>query len=239
MLAPETLLERIVSPVARARGGVYLSLNWFAKSPDSLRESVIDTFDDEGWLRVSQGAQITLLYRADDAIDAAGLRQRRVAGLDGSDTRLHEWCVLDLRSAAPEVAFADRLRRSILVQLGELLATQGIGLSEDLAAYPQTAVSVLNFGVELPIGATASQDALLRFEEAVALAIRRFEPRLNPDSVEVRTIEPEMALARGVLQMQVAAELRPAYGASNVRFRTSIDLQTGRAMASEETARAG
>jgi len=238
MLAPETLFERIVNPVARARGGVYLSLNWHSKAVEALREDVLARFAEDGWLRVSVGTQTALLYRADDDVDLADLRRWTVLAPDGSHATLQQWCFAELRSAAPEVAFADRLRRSILAQLGDLLATQGVGMSAPLMEFPQVAASVLNFGVELPIGATASQDALRQFEDAVALAIRRFEPRLNPETLTVRTIEPEIALARGVLQMQVMAELRPAYGAGNVRFHTSIDLQTGRATASEEAAHA-
>lgn len=236
MPAPETLFERIVTPVARARGGVYLSLGWFTKTPAPTRDRIMDDFDADGWLRVSESANLTLLYRADDDVDVSELRNRTVIASDGSSIPLQKWCSLESRSAAPEVAFADRVRRSILAHLGDMLATQGIGLNIDLAAYPHIGASVLNFGVELPIGATASQDALRRFEEAVAKAIRRFEPRLAPDSVTVDVMEPETALAKGVLQMQVAAGLSPAYGGKNVRFRTSIDLQTGRATASEEMA---
>jgi len=152
---------------------------------------------------------------------------------------LAQLCTVELRSAALEHSLADRVQRSILTNLADVLGTQGVGLEINLAGYPRVAASVLNYGVELLIGSTASTEALQRFERAVVEAIRRFEPRLVADTLAVEILEPELALAHGVLQMRVKAELKPAYGGDLVRFRTSIDLQTGKTTTGGEAAYAG
>jgi type VI secretion system protein ImpF len=237
--APETLFERIVNPVARARGGAYLSLGWLARATPPWREAVTRLLDADGWLVVVEGAVATLFYRADADVDSGELRRRSIVLVDQSHATLAQLCTIDLRSAALEHSLGDRVQRSILANLADVLGTQGVGLEIDLAAYPRIAASVLNYGVELPIGSTASTEALQRFERAVVDAIRRFEPRLMADPLAVEILEPELALAQGVLQMRVKAELKPAYGGDSVRFRTSIDLQTGKTTTSGEAVHAG
>jgi len=75
LYAPETLFERIVNPAARARGGVYLSLGWLARATSAWREAVMRLLDTDGWLVVSEGAALTMFYRADADIDSGELRR--------------------------------------------------------------------------------------------------------------------------------------------------------------------
>lgn len=237
--APETLYERIVDKVARARGGFYLSVRWNRGVDFSVRDAVAAQLLADGWLTVAADDDALTFYGADAGIDAVALRAMPVRMKDDSVCSLAELASLDVRSAAPASSRSERAQRSIRGNLASILATQGLGLARDLARWPQVAGSVVNFGVELPVGASASAQTLRQYERAVTEAIRRFEPRLAPRSVSVQVVEPETALARGVLQMRIAATTRPLHGDIGIRIRTAIDLQTGRATTQEETAHAG
>lgn len=236
---PETLFERIVDPVARVRGGVYLTLLWSKAASALVRERAQAQLLAEGWLQVgTEGGRLTL-YGADSGIDGSVLRALPVEAADGSLHPLASICSLDLRSADPASSRTERVQRSIRNNLSAVLTTQGIGLAFDLARWPEVAGSVLNYGVELPIGASASTRSLQRYERAVTTAIRRFEPRLLADTVRVEVVEPETALAQGMLRMRIVADTSPVYGDAGVRLRTLIDLQTGRTTTEEESVHAG
>jgi type VI secretion system protein ImpF len=237
--APEMLFERIVDPVARARGGLYLSMLWNKAASAVVRQQLRTRLLADGWLLVAEEEERLTLYAADSGIDAQSLRALPVSVADGSLRPLAEFCALDLRSAAPIASRSERVQRSIRNNLAAVLTTQGVGLVVDLARWPRVASSVLNYGVELPIGSSASTRSLQRYERAVAKAIRRFEPRLAADSVKVEVVEPETALSQGVLLMRIIADTKPQYGEAGVRLRTLIDMQTGRATTEEESAHAG
>jgi type VI secretion system protein ImpF len=239
ILPPETLLERVTNAAARGRDGVYLAISWNTTTASIVRERIHRLLSAEGWLNVSESVDSLMLYGTGVDIELRQLRAKLVEAVDGSQRGLSDFCSLELRSPASATSRSDRLQRSILANLDAIFATQGIGLSVDLKEWPRVACSVVNFGVELPIGAGASTDSLRRFEAAISKAIRRFEPRLAPDTLTVEIVDPESAFARGALHMSIVADLKSAYGNKGVRFRTLIDLQTGRTTTEEESANAG
>ena len=80
--------------------------------------------------------------------------------------------------------------------------------------------SVLNFGVSTMVGLTAAKPEEIR--EKVSEAIRRFEPRISPSSLEVHVKKEEGQLTlriRGVLWANPIPE--------SLDIRSRIDLETG------------
>lgn len=94
---------------------------------------------------------------------------------------------------------------------------------------PVLAASVLHFGLPPLAGVRASQVQSGQLEEAIALAIRRFEPRLRADSLVVRAIEPGQLLdTHNRIEFEISAELWAQPLPLDVLLRTCIDLEGGR-----------
>jgi type VI secretion system protein ImpF len=99
--------------------------------------------------------------------------------------------------------------------------------SRDLSAYPETAKSVVNYGITDLAGVTASSvdaDALSR---AVREAVMNFEPRLNRNSVQVRAILAEDRMANNTLVFEIEGELWADPAPLRFLVRTELDLETG------------
>jgi type VI secretion system protein ImpF len=100
-------------------------------------------------------------------------------------------------------------------------------VTRDLSAYPETARSVVNYGIPDLTGVTASSvdtDALSR---AVREAVLAFEPRLNRNSVQVRAIVAEDRMANNTLVFEIEGELWADPAPLRLLVRTEFDLETG------------
>jgi len=120
------------------------------------------------------------------------------------------------------------LRAAVLRDLGWLLNTTSLDATTDLSAYEHVQRSVLNFGVPPLAGKRISelnsQDLAFRLREA----IQRFEPRLIPDSLDVRCLTDIAALEhRNVLAFEIQAQLWATPYPVAFRARSDLDLETG------------
>ncbi|WP_341679338.1 type VI secretion system baseplate subunit TssE [Niveibacterium sp. SC-1] len=120
------------------------------------------------------------------------------------------------------------LRVAVLRDLGWLLNTTSLDATTDLSAYEHVSRSVLNFGVPPLAGKRISelnsQDLAFRLREA----IQRFEPRLIPDSLDVRCLTDIAALEhRNVLAFEIQAQLWATPYPVAFRARSDLDLETG------------
>ena len=100
-------------------------------------------------------------------------------------------------------------------------------VGRDLSAYPETAKSVVNYGIPDLAGVTASSidaDALSR---AVREAVVAFEPRINRSSVQVRAILSEDRMANNTLVFEIEGELWADPAPLRMLVRTELDLETG------------
>lgn len=83
--------------------------------------------------------------------------------------------------------------------------------------------SILCYGLERPVW--QSRDAENVFREAIAVAIRNFEPRLT--SVDIQPIHREGATAGGRVEFRIEAVLRDGQTFRSVEYRTSVKPSTG------------
>ncbi|TDM05876.1 MAG: type VI secretion system baseplate subunit TssE [Ideonella sp. MAG2] len=95
------------------------------------------------------------------------------------------------RSEAPGAYVPDRQRMREILQrdLSLLLNTLNHDSTLGLHRYPQVAASCVNYGMPPMAGQTLSERQWADIEQAVRLAITRFEPRIVPDTLVVRPLQ--------------------------------------------------
>ncbi len=144
-------------------------------------------------------------------------------------------CLLDrLIDEAPGQLSGPSARRSIslkqyrvavLRDLRWLLNSPKHLKSEALYDYPQVARSVLNYGTRDLAGLTSASFDPLEIETELRDAILDFEPRIIPDSLQVRLIHD--AASDGKIAFEINGQLWALPYAERILFRTEMDLETG------------
>ena len=146
---------------------------------------------------------------------------------------------LDLRDEAGERIVSGRrgsvrvaitepaLRREVALDLEMLLNTVALESSLDLSGYPEVAASILNFG--LPDLARRSVDEVMleTVRRDIEKAVRRYEPRLAPETV---VVVREAPVVEGVLKARflVQADLVCDPARVPVEFVADVDLDTAK-----------
>ena len=132
-------------------------------------------------------------------------------------------------------ATARTLRDSVVRDLAWLLNCVRLSSTQDLAAYPLAAKSVLNFGLPDLAGRTLSSIDVSSLEAELKQAIIDFEPRLLPDSIQVSVQTKGYGRHDGhghdeavnSMQFLVQALLQAYPSPLGLWLRTEIDLETG------------
>lgn len=120
-----------------------------------------------------------------------------------------------------------QLRQAVLRDLGWLFnAVQPLGkLAEP---YGRVSESVLNFGLPALSGQLASKVDVHLLEKAIRLAILRFEPRILPDTLEVRALEADSVLdTHNVIEFDIRGHLWSQPVPLEILLRTQMDLEAG------------
>lgn len=120
----------------------------------------------------------------------------------------------------------NQLREIIQRDLHWLLNTTNLDSGVDLTPYPETARSVLNFGIADVSGITATRVRASEIQQAIRLAIERFEPRLLPQTLEV-AINERTNTRGGVVSFDIRAELWAEPVPLDLYLRTQLDVTTG------------
>ncbi|GJH27473.1 type VI secretion system baseplate subunit TssE [Caballeronia novacaledonica] len=120
------------------------------------------------------------------------------------------------------------LRAAVLRDVSWLFNTTNLGSEIDEEQFAHAFASVLNYGLPCLSGRFASTVDPVVLEQAIRIAIERFEPRIDPSTLEI-----EPVLDRSVLDMhnQIALVIRGLLWAQPVplefALRTQIDLEEG------------
>jgi type VI secretion system protein ImpF len=120
-----------------------------------------------------------------------------------------------------------KLRKSVMRDLMWLLNTDCLASSEDLSAYPEIQKSVLNFGIPGLVGKTGNDIDLLAMEENLKASITRFEPRILPNSIKIRSCGDETQMGANTLIFEVEGELWAQPMPERLYFRTVFDIELG------------
>lgn len=124
-----------------------------------------------------------------------------------------------------------RYRQGVLRDIEWLLNAKSRLAHEGLADFPETEVSVLNFGMPDPAGKSTGNATITQIEKDIATALLRFEPRIIPDSLVVKAIDtPSSASSSSpnILAFSITGELWASPMNEELHLKTEIDLETGK-----------
>ena len=121
-----------------------------------------------------------------------------------------------------------RLRQAVLRDLGWLLnAVQPLPRAL-MEAQPALAGSVLAFGLPPLSGQQASKVDVRLLERGIREALLRFEPRILPDTLEVRALEADSVLdTHNVIEFEIRGHLWAQPVPLEILLRTQLDLEAG------------
>jgi type VI secretion system protein ImpF len=139
-------------------------------------------------------------------------------------------------SREQRVMSLERLKQSVLRDLAWLLNTEYLEAACSLDGYAEVKASVLNYGIPSIVGLTLTDlDDPMRGGLAKTLrdAIVRFEPRLDPDSIVVRTHADKQQLDGRTLTFEIEAELIAEPAPLRLLLTSVVDLENGHASLAE------
>ena len=122
-----------------------------------------------------------------------------------------------------------RLRQVVLRDLSWLLNAQAGHFGHlDADAFRHVFESTVNYGVPPLSGQLVSKLELLDLQRVLREAILRFEPRILPDSLQVRAVQPEKRDAHhNVLTFEVTGQLWAQPYPLELLLKTDVDFETG------------
>ena len=129
-------------------------------------------------------------------------------------------------SRSERIISVRRYREGVLRDLVWLLNGKSHTAEEELNEFPEAARSVLNFGTRDLCGLISSNMDLRNLEHDIAEAICRFEPRINPRTLEVTAVAGTKRDSNG-LSLEIRGELWAYPIPEQLFLRSEIDLDTG------------
>jgi type VI secretion system protein ImpF len=123
------------------------------------------------------------------------------------------------------------MRNSVRRELNWLLNTVNLAAVEDLEPYPQVKTSVLNYGLPDLTGRISTKGAIQARAAEIAGTIRLFEPRLDPNNLEV--IASGEVGADNAVSYVIRGDVRSAVRMMPVKFYAAIEVETGEAIVRE------
>jgi type VI secretion system protein ImpF len=122
-----------------------------------------------------------------------------------------------------------KLRQAVLRDLAWLFNATRLERGSDMSHVPLARRSVINFGLPAHSGQTASTLDIQDLERDLKQSILDFEPRILPETLEVKAIVEHTQLDRhNVLGIQIHGQLWAQPVPLELLIRTEIDLETGK-----------
>lgn len=130
--------------------------------------------------------------------------------------------------ASKQVISLERLRSLIVRDLTWLLNCDNMDCVIDLEEYPEVGTSVLNYGFHSFAGSTVSSANTLDFEQAVMKAIVTFEPRIEPSTLQVKSIIGDSKMeGRKTVFLEIAGQMWAKPFTLEFLLRSEMDFETG------------
>jgi type VI secretion system protein ImpF len=121
-----------------------------------------------------------------------------------------------------------RLRESVIRDLEWLLNTGCLGITEELAGYPEVRRSVLNYGIPDIAGGSSSGKDRVRMERELRQAILDFEPRILPGTLKVSVTINEEEMSANTLIFEIQGELWWQPLPERFYLKTTLDVELGK-----------
>lgn len=93
--------------------------------------------------------------------------------------------------------------------------------------HPETARSVLNYGLPDLTGKTASSLQIGKLEKMLEKAIQAFEPRILKNSLQVRLLSNESMFDHNALMFEITGQLWAEPAPLYLQLTTQLDLESG------------
>jgi len=120
-----------------------------------------------------------------------------------------------------------RLRQAVLRDLAWLFNATRLESEVDFTKAPLARKSVINFGLPCLSGSLASSLEVPDLERAVRQAILDFEPRILPQTLQVRALSDVHEIDHNVIGLEIRGQLWAQPLATDLLIHTEIDLETG------------
>jgi type VI secretion system protein ImpF len=130
-------------------------------------------------------------------------------------------------SRSQRVLSMSQLRECVRRDLAWLLNTSPISQTQSLESYPETARSVVNYGVDDLAGRNIRRRDVGDIERSVRRAILNFEPRILPKTLRVQAIVSEEEMSRHALTFLIEGDLWAEPLPQQLFLKTEVDLETG------------
>jgi type VI secretion system protein ImpF len=127
-----------------------------------------------------------------------------------------------------------RLRQAVLRDLAWLFNATKLERGGDMASAPYARRSVINFGLPAHSGQTASTLDIQDVERDLKQAILDFEPRILPETLEVKALVELSELDHhNVIGIEIKGQLWAQPVPLELLIRTEFDLETGKVQISD------
>ena len=120
-----------------------------------------------------------------------------------------------------------RYRQGVLQDLDWLLNSSGHTARDGMEEFSEVPASVLNYGIPDLCGMTASGLSTEDLERRVSDAIRRFEPRILPETLSVHVVMSMGQMDHNAIFIEIEGELWAQPANDQLYVRTEVDLETG------------
>jgi type VI secretion system protein ImpF len=122
-----------------------------------------------------------------------------------------------------------RLREAVLRDLAWLFNCTRLDADQSLAHAPFVRRSVVNFGLPALSGKTSASLDIGGLEKAIRQTILDFEPRLLPETLEVKAVRAKSPHEQhNIVGVQIHGQLWAQPVPLELLVRTEIDLETGK-----------
>lgn len=135
----------------------------------------------------------------------------------------------EVESRERRVLSLNRLREAVIRDLTWLLNSGNLESTGMLEGYEHAENSVINYGLRDLTGVTESTVDISDLERAVRESVRRFEPRILPDSLRVKVVEQadNLAASGNRLAFEIEGDLWARPLPEHLYLQTEVDLEDG------------
>ena len=132
-----------------------------------------------------------------------------------------------IESRDQRILSLERLHDCVVRDLSWLLNADNLDSVHDLSDYVEAASSTVNYGVPVLSGQIVGQMKRRELEENIRDSILRFEPRLLPESVQVRAIVNEAEMQCNPLRFEIEATVWAQPVPLQLLVKAEVDVETG------------
>lgn len=147
--------------------------------------------------------------------------------LDLRDQETGERVIAGRRASGRGTVNEKTLRGEVSQDLEALFNTVNLAASEDISGHPEVLGSILNFGIPDIVHRTIDEEGVEDIVQELELALKRFEPRIVPRSLNVRR---DTSIDKTELKVRfiVVADLHMNPENIPVEFIADVEVDSGK-----------